>query len=141
MFFSKDTKAFKWYWLDKKMHTVTIEVDGELMDIEDLYKTATTLVKDKEDMCKTINYLGLGMTGSPEAAWGFLLGWLIRSIKKDKGWQIQHTDEEVPQDEVNNHVADALENYAKMVRSGELDKNTTSTPFVGGSDGTDLFKS
>lgn len=46
MFISKDTKEFKWYWLDKKMHTVSIEIDGEKLDVEDLYKAAQKLTQE-----------------------------------------------------------------------------------------------
>lgn len=140
MFISKDPKEFKWYWLDKKMHTVSIEIDGEKIDVEELYKTAQKLSQDKEEMCKTIVFLGLAMTGSQESAWGFLLGWLIRSIKKDNNWNIQHTEDDVPEEEVISHVADAFENYAKQLREGKVKDTVTSTPNMGGNDGTEFFK-
>lgn len=143
MFISKDTKEFKWYWLDKKMHTVSIELDGEKIDIEELYKTATELLKEKEDACKNIYFLGLAMTGSMESAWGFLLGWLVRSIKKDKNWQVQHIEEDIPVEEVNAHIAETFRKYADMIEKGELNTKEvgTSTPNIGGSDGTEFFKS
>lgn len=140
MFISKDTKEFKWYWLDKKMHTVSIEIDGEKLDVEDLYKAAQKLTQEKEDMCKNIVFLGLAMTGNQESAWGFLLGWLIRSIKKDSNWIIQHNEEEISDEEVRTHIADAFENYAKQLREGKLDEVAKSTPNIGGNDGTEFFK-
>ena len=138
MFISKDSKEFKWYWLDGKMHTVSITLDDEKVDIEELNKTALALTKDKEDLCKSIYYLGLSMTGNSDTAWGFLLGWLVRSIKKDKQWVVNHLEEEVPVEEAKEHIADAFEKCAKMIRSGEMD-GTVSTPNIGGNDGTDLF--
>jgi hypothetical protein len=138
MFLSKNPKEFKWYWFDKKMHTVTITSNGELMDIEELYKTATKLTEDKEDLCKTIGYLGLALTSSSEAGWGFLLGWLIRSIKKDQDWQIQHTEEDVSDEELRTQFADILDEMVKKLREGDNILHTT--PALGGSDGTDFFK-
>jgi len=139
MFYTKDTKQFKWYWFDKKMHTVTITHNGELMDMEELYKAATKLVQDKEELCKDIGYLGLGMTNSSDAGWGFLLGWLVRSIKKDDAWQIQHTEEDVPEEEIKTHYADFLEDLAKKLREGG-DTDIKTLPTIGGNDGTDFFK-
>jgi len=136
--FSKDTKQLKWYY-GKKMHTVTITYNGEVVDIDELYKEATKLVQDKEDLCKNIGYLGLGMTNSSDAGWGFLLGWLVRSIKKDNSWQIQHTEEDVPEEEVKEYYAEFLENLAKTLREGG-DNNIKTLPTIGGNDGTDFFK-
>jgi hypothetical protein len=141
MFISKDTKEFKWYWVDKKMHTVSIEFDGEKLDLDNLYKTASKLIQDKEELCKSISFLGLALTGSHDTAWAFLLGWLLRSIKKDQNWVVQHSEETISDEEVKKHIAEAFEEYAKMIRDGKLDDTTKSTPNIGGNDGTDLFKS
>ena len=78
------------------------------------------------------------MTGNPDTAWGFLLGWIVRSIKKDAKWNINHLEEEVEEQVARDHIADAFEKCGKMIREGNTEKNI-STPNIGGSDGTDFF--
>jgi hypothetical protein len=138
MIISKDTKEFKWIWSDGKMHKVNIDLDGEKIDIEELYKTASNLLSEKEDLCKSIYFLGVCLTGNPDSAWGFLFGYLIRSIKKDKAWIINHEEEDIPADERNEYMAEAFESVAKMIREGKMNEKV-STPNVGGDDGTDFF--
>jgi hypothetical protein len=135
---SQDSKEFKWIWLDEKMHTVNIEEDGEKVDIEELHRTASNLINDKEDLCKSIYFLGICLTGSSEAAWGFLYGYLVRSIKRDKPWTINHSEEETSPEERRNHLADQFEMLGKMIREGKMN-DKVSTPNVGGDDGTDFF--
>ena len=139
MFISKDSKEITWLWADGKRHTVSIELNGDKVDTKELYDTAIKLTQEKEDLCKNIGYLGLALTANPEAAWGFLLGWLVRSIKKDSNWNINHTDEVVPEDEYRVQMAEALESYAQMIREGKADKSVKSTPSIGSNDGTEYF--
>jgi hypothetical protein len=140
MFVTKDPKEIKWYWYDKKLHAVSVSLNGESLDLEELYKSANKILKDKEDMCKNISYLGLGLTGSEEAGSGFLLGWLLRSIKGDQLWVINHTKEDASIDEIRENVGNALIEYGTKMKEGKINKETVvSTPNVGGTDGTDLF--
>jgi hypothetical protein len=135
---SKDDKEFKWIWVDGKMHTLSLDHEDEKIDIKELHKVANDIVTDKEELCKSIYFLGVCLTGTSESAWGFLMGYLVRSIKKDKPWNIVHQEEETSKEERNNHIADAFENVAKMIREGKIDEQV-STPNVGGDNGTDLF--
>lgn len=140
MFISKNEKEIKWYWFDQKMHTIRIIFEDESIDIKELYASAAKIVEDKDEMCKNISYLGVALTGSPDAAWGFLLGWLIRSIKNDSKWTIEHTEEELPEDEVIEHLATLMEESARLIREQkgqELPK--LSTPSIGGPGATELF--
>lgn len=140
MFLSKDTKELKWYWLDQKIHTLSISNNGENLDLKDLNETAIKLTKEKEEQCKTIGYLGLALTGNPDAAWGFVLGWLLRSIKKNENWQINHSEEVISKEELKTHMIEIFRNYADMIEKGDLNNSIKSTPNIGSDDGTSLFK-
>jgi hypothetical protein len=141
MFISKDDKEIKWFWYDQKMHTVKMTLDGEALDLKELFESASKLVEDKEEMCKNIMYLGVALSGSSDGGYGFLMGWLLRSMKKDKNWLINHSQEDVPEDEAAEHLASVLEEGARMIRekkgNGVMPK--ISTPSIGGPDATDLF--
>lgn len=140
MFINKDDTQLKWYWLDGKMHSLKVNNDGEDLNIKGLNEQLLSLSKEKEELCKQIFYLGIGLTGSPEGGWGFLLGWLTRSVKKDQNWQIQHTEEELPESEVKEYMATMFEEYAKHIREGNnVSSVKVPTPSLGGSDGTELF--
>lgn len=140
MFISKDEKEIKWYWHDGKMHTVKVDLEDEPLDLKELHASAVKVMEEKEEMCKNIMFLGIALTGSSEGGWGFLMGWLIRSIKKDKSWQINHVEEDVPDDEVAEHLASLMEEGAKMLREKKGEgKPKVSNPTVGGPDATELF--
>jgi len=139
MFVSKDEKEIKWYWHDGKMHTIKILLNNEPLDLKELHESAVKVIESKEEMCKNIFNLGVAFTGSSEGAWGVLLGWLLRSMKKDQNWQINHTEEELPEEEVVEHIASLMEEGAKMIREKKSNIPKGVTPTLGGPDATELF--
>lgn len=140
MILSKSDKEVKWYWADGKMHTLSVSLDDEDISLKELYEKCHKIVKDKEELCKKIHYLGVCLTGSTEGAWGFLMGWLTRSIKKEDEWVINHVEEEVPEDEVREHLASFMEEGARLLRDGKGGKKPKAmSPILGGSDGTEMF--
>lgn len=141
MFISKDDNEIKWFWHDQKMHSVKINMNEDPVNLKELHESAVKITEDKEDMCKNIFFLGVSQTGSTEGGWGFLLGWLLRSIKKDSPWQISHVEEKLSDDEIREHLASMMEEGAKLLREKkEDDLIKTVTPTIGGPDGTELFK-
>ena len=141
MFISKDEKEIKWYWHDGKMHNIKIEDGEESLDLKELHQSAFKVIEEKEEMCKNIMFLGVALTGSSEGGFGFLMGWLIRSMKKNNSWKINHTEEEVPDDEVAEHLASLMEEGAKILREKKGNgKPKVANPTLGGPDATELFK-
>lgn len=141
MFVTDDDKSVKWYWIDGKMHEVNVKDKDDNINLKDLHETCLKLIKEKEETCKNIYYLGVSLTGTGEGGWGFLLGWLARSVKKDQTWNIEHTETDVPREEVVEHLADIMEKSAKMLREHKDDSSVKGvTPSMGSNDGTDLFK-
>lgn len=141
MFVTKDNKELKWYWVDGKMHTVKVEAEDDLLDLKELRKECLKIAEEREELCKKIYYLGISLTGSGEGGWGFLMGWLMRSVKGETSWAIDHLDEEIPEEELREHLAEMMEEAAKAIREGkDGDKPKSMTPMMGGNDGTELFK-
>lgn len=142
MFVTDDDKKIKWYWLDRKMHEVAVNFEGEDLDLKEIHESCIKLVQDKSELCKKIYYLGISLSGTDEGGWGFLLGWLMRSIKKDQDWDIQHNELDVSEDEITEHLADIMEKTAQMLREKTGDTSSIGgvTPTMGGHNGTDLFK-
>ena len=139
MIVSTSENEIKWYHSDGKMHTVSITSEGEDLPIKELYEQCRKIVKEKEEMCKKIFHLGVCLSGS-EGAWGFLMGWLVRSIKGESNWNINHISEEVPEEEVIEHLASTLEEGARLIRlQKDGDKPKGMSPLLGGSDGTEMF--
>lgn len=144
MIITKDESLIKWYsYNDSMMHSISIKDRDKksTINLKELNESATNILKDNEDMCKKILHLGESLLGTSEAAVGFLLGWLIRSIKKDNIWDIEHTEEKIPDDELTEHFASLMEDYAKLIREKKgsgLPK--VQTPTMGGPDVTELFK-
>lgn len=140
MILSKNDNEIKWYWADGKMHTVTVGTDEDNLSLKDLYEKCHKIVEDKADLCKNIHYLGVSLTGSSEGGWGFLMGWLARSIKGESVWNINHISEEAPEDEVREHLAGIMEEGARLLREGKDGKKPKAmSPLLGGTDGTEMF--
>lgn len=140
MILSKDDKEIKWYWADGKMHTLSVEVEGEKISLKELYETCKKTTKDMEEKCKDISYLGVTLTGTEEAAIGFLMGWLVRSIKANNKWQIIHVAEDVPEEDIREHLACMFEEGARLIRENtDGSKPKAMSPLVGGTDGTEMF--
>lgn len=145
MFGGTDSKKLEFIWLDGKRHKIQIKENDELVDIKHLMDTYHKMAEEKDEQCKPIQYLGLGLTGNPDAAQGFLYGWLVKSIKdsmekagKPK-WTIDHTVDEVSEDEARNYFADGLEQLAKRIREDE-DYKVKKAPILRGDvDGTELY--
>ena len=140
MILSDNEHEVKWYHSDGKMHTVSISAESEDLSIKDLYDKCHKIIKEKEDLCKNIYSLGVCLSGSSSGAWGFLMGWLVRSIKGETNWDINHISEEVPEEEAREYIASIMEEGARLIRQQkDGDKPKGMSPLLGGSDGTELF--
>jgi len=140
MILSKSDTEVKWYWVDGKMHTISIGTDGEDVSLKDVYEKCHKLAEDKADLCKKISYLGISLTGSGEGGWGFLMGWLARSLKGETVWNINHTEEEPPEEEIREHLVGIMEEGIRLLREGKgSGKPKAMSPLLGGSDGTEMF--
>jgi len=145
MFGGADPKKIEFLWLDGKKHKIQIKEDTELVDFKQLMDTYHKMAEEKEEQCKPIYYLGLGLTGNPNAAKGFLYGWLVKSIrdsleKSGKAkWVIDHTVDEVSEDEARNHIATELEELAKQIRENDEFKVKKAPVLRGDVDGTELY--
>jgi hypothetical protein len=145
MFGGADPKKIEFLWLDGKKHKIQIREDAELVDFKQLMDTYHKMAEEKEEQCKPIYYLGLGLTGNPYAAKGFLYGWLVKSIrdsleKSGKAkWVIDHSFDEVSEDEARNHIATELEELAKQIRENDEFKVKKAPVLRGDVDGTELY--
>lgn len=143
MIFSDNDHELKWLWIDGKKHTVKITAGEEELNITEILKTAKKVTEDNKDMCKAIAYLGVGITGSAEGAQGFLMGWLLRSLKQtqetDHKWNIQHDEELVDDEEAREHTIHMLEGLIEKMRDTNISKK--DMPVVRGDNNgaTDLF--
>ncbi len=145
MFGGTDPKKLEFLWLDGKRHKIQIKEDEEQVDLKKLMDTYHKMAEEKGDQCKPIFYLGLGLTGNPSAAKGFLYGWLVKSIRdsmekagKPK-WVIDHSVDEVSEDEARNIIADELEQLAKIIREDDEYKVKKAPVLRGDVDGTELY--
>lgn len=140
MILSKSDTEIKWYWADGKMHTISIGTDEDNLSLKELYEKCHKIAEDKEDLCRRIRFLGISLTGSVDGGWGFLIGWLARSIKGDKQWLINHISEDAPDEEIREHLASIMEEGARLIREGKDGKKPKAmSPILGGSDGTEMF--
>lgn len=145
MFGGTDSKKLDFLWLDGKRHVVQIMEGEDAVDVKLLQDQFHKMIDDKEDLCKTIYYLGLGLTGNPSAARGFVYGWLVKSIRDSveksgrPRWKIEHDSSEISEDEAREHIAKELETLAKKIREDD-DYKIKKAPIIRGEqDGTDLF--
>jgi hypothetical protein len=81
MFGGTDPKKLDFLWIDGKKHVVKIMEGDEAVDIKNLQDQYLKMIDEKEDLCKTIYHLGVGLTGHPAAGRGFVYGWLVKSIR------------------------------------------------------------
>jgi hypothetical protein len=146
MFGGTDTKRLDFLWMDGKKHVVQILEDDEAVDVKILQEQYHKMIEDKEELCKTIYYLGLGLTGSPSAARGFVYGWLVKSIRDSvekagrPRWKIEHESTDISEEEAREHVAKELETIAKKIRDDDEYKVKKAPILRGETDGTDLFE-
>lgn len=133
----------KFPWTDKKFHTVQLVNSSGKLDINNLIDTAIQTLKDKEEICKKIYYLALGITRNPRLADGFVMGWIVKSLKdatekssNDK-LEIVHEVEEIDPKEFRQRAADELRDLADKIQNSEDD---VSIPLVREDDGSKLFE-
>lgn len=142
MFLPEDTKI-KWY-SGTNAHEVSVSHNDTDINLTDLYKETLKLVKEKDELCKKIYYLGFALTGTDYGAVGFLMGWLLRSIKKDKNWEINHTEETVTKEEVMGYMAEQYIQIGKAIKEHINDPDAPAvnpvSPTLGTLNGTELFK-
>lgn len=144
MFGGTDTKKLDFLWLDGKKHVVKVMEGDEPVDIKQLQDQFHKMIDTKEDLCKAIYHLGLGLTGNPAAGRGFVYGWLVKSIRDSvekagrPRWKIEHDVTDVSDEEAREHIALELETLAKKIRDDEEMKVKKAPILRGESDG-DLF--
>lgn len=145
MFGGTDSKKLDFLWLDGKRHIVKILEADESVDVKALQEQYHKMIDDKEDLCKTIYFLGLGLTGNPHAARGFVYGWLVKSIRDSveksgrARWKIDHDSTDISEDEAREHIALELETLAKKIRDDDEYKIKKAPIIRGETDATDLF--
>ena len=134
----------KFPWKDGKYHKVSITDGADNIDIDNLVATCTETLKEKKDQCKNIYYLGLAMTRDSSAASGFLMGWIVKSLKeateKSSGnkWVITHDTEDIPPKEFRRRAAEELRLLADEIENSEDD--LTKVPIVRNNNGNELFE-
>lgn len=146
MFGGTDTKKLEFLWLDGKKHTVRLMEADEPVDVKQLSDQFHKMIEDKADLCKSIYYFGLGLTGNPSTARGFVYGWLVKSIRDSvekagrPRWKIEHDSVDVSEEEAREHVASELEILAKKIRNDDEYKIKKAPVLRGETDETDLFE-
>jgi len=144
VFGGTDTKKLEFLWLDGKKHTVKVLEGDEPVDVKELTDQFHKMIDEKEELCKGIYHLGLGLTGDPSKARGFVYGWLVKSIRDSvekagrPRWKIEHESVEVSEDEAREHVATELESLAKKIRDDDGFK-AKNTPILRGETDADPF--
>lgn len=146
MFGGLDDRKLEFLWLDGKRHSVQILEGDEPIDLKELQKSYQKMSEDKEEACKDIQYLGLGLTGNPSAAKGFMLGWLVKSIKdsfekkRKLKWKINHEVTEISEEEARTYLAGELRNLADKIENDDEYKVKKAPILRGDVDGTELFE-
>lgn len=146
MFGGLDTEKLEFLWLDGKKHTVQVTEGEDNKNLKTLADQYHKIVQEKEERSKQILYLGLGLTGNPSAAKGFLYGWIVKSIKdaEEKSgkpkWNIKHEERELSEDETRHHLAGELRELAERIEKDEEYK-VKKAPILRGDvdDSTELF--
>lgn len=137
----------KYYWpYDGKMHTISIGTDGDDLNLDEILKIVKDIIDEKKEECEKIYNLGISLTGSVAGGRGFTFGWLTRSIRdgieeKVGKWKIKHEAMQVPESEIQEYIANQLEEMAVWIRESENFKAKDAPILAGGGtdDGTDLF--
>ena len=142
---TEDGKTLEYLWYDGKIYKIKITDGVNDLNLNELRETYKKLLEEKEDQCKSILKLGGGLTVDRAAAHGFLLGWLVKSIKdnfeklNDCKLNIQVEEEKPSEDEIRSYVAESLKNLAEEILTND-DKKISKSPVVRGDvDGLELF--
>lgn len=142
---SEDGKTIKTLYFDGKMYSVSI-INGEnSIDLNQLHEAYEKVVEDKPDQCKNIVKLGAAISGSPDVSRGFLLGWVVKSIKDkiDADTGIIHNisveEEVVSKEEIRNYTVESLRNLANEIEEMDIDKTPTKPMVVNDIGGDDVF--
>lgn len=142
---AEELKEIRWFnFSDGKMHSCKIGIKENELDFNVLLEAIENIIKNNEDKCKSIYFLGLAMTGSNPGARGFLDGWLARSLKdkmeEEQGkWNILHEAIAMTKDEIKSQLVKGLREAAdKLENEDEFDPK--NAPVVKNrDDGTELF--
>ena len=135
------------YIIGQDLHTVSIHDGSGNIDLSQIREANADLMEKKKELCEKIFHLGIGLTGDPSKAVGFLMGWLTRSIKTTRekkdatSWNINHSKEELSNEELSNELATLYESLAALIREKGSSKIGEHNPLIKGlgNDGTDLF--
>lgn len=141
MFLSEDPKKIELPLGDKK-YSVTITDKDEELDLDNLYEKILEVMKARKEECDNIQGFGSLFSGNGHS---FLMGWLVRAIKKDSDWKINFKEETMSKVEYNEYMAKLCKKGAEYMaelgekfEAGESDISLKTVP-VGGKDGTNLF--
>jgi hypothetical protein len=135
MIYNENDREIKWLWIDGKQHTIKIVNGDEEVNIDDILSAAKKAIDDKKEMCENIHYLGVGLTGDSKTAYGFLLGWLFRSVKQalEKGeskWRIEHTSKEMSEEEQIDDTIKTLDFLKQQLQDKKM--SLKDLPSIGG---------
>lgn len=142
MFISDSPEEISWITTNKKKYTLNVTNNDTRIDIEKLLEEAYKVVENNQEECKKIAQLGYGTTGSSQ---GFLLGWILRSFKENKEWNINFTEETISDSEYKEHVAklcrkgaEYMTEYAEKIETNDVSSPIKNMPIVGGNNGFDF---
>lgn len=145
MFLEMNENTIDFIWSDKKRHQITIEDGSGEVDINQLKETYRKTIMDKKDKCEDLYYLAIGLEGNPDIGLGFVIGWVLKSIKdqnekmNSSKWNIKHTVHELSDDEYRTIMASSLRKLADLMEN-DHDTSIKQMPILGGnSDPSELF--
>jgi len=146
MFLETNDNKLDFIWLDKKKHTITITNNlGEDIDIKKIKDLCSKTFSEKKTKCEDLYYLGIGLEGNSDIAFGFVMGWIIKTIKdkteetSETKWTIKHEVKELEDTEYRSTMVDSLRKLADYIEENK-DATVKSISFPGVTNGpTDLF--
>lgn len=145
MFGGTDKNKLEFVWVDGKKHVINLRDSESDIDIEEVRKAYQKIIDDNTDKCKDIYFLGCGLLGSPQAASGFVIGWLFKSLKdsfekkeSDK-WNIVHNEEDMSDDEFKSFITGSLRQLADKIETDDDYKIKKAPVIHAEPDGTELF--
>lgn len=133
---SEDGKKIIFMNIDGKVYSISLVNDiGDCMDFNDVYDTYKKIVEEQIEKCKNIRRLGTALTYSAELSLGFLLGWVIKSIKdtieneSNTIYNIQVEEESVTKSQIREYTANSLRILADEIENSD-DDDMPKTSFI-----------
>jgi hypothetical protein len=143
---SEDGKKITFMNIDGKVYSVAmIDATGNCIDFNDIGETYKKIVDEQNDKCKNIRRLGTALTYNAEISLGFLLGWVIKSIKdtleneSNTSYNIQIEEESVTKGQIRQYTAESLRTLADEIENSEDDDAPRSPIIKKDVAGDDIF--